>query len=75
MGDGYGNNSGFRRYAPISGQTQGPVSYYWIDIDNLIRIKSVIDNPRHQEDARVLREVKKRRTRSEINKKNENYFP
>jgi hypothetical protein len=32
----------------------------WIDIDSLIRIKSRIDNPRHQEDARVLREVKKR---------------
>lgn len=32
----------------------------WIDIDSLIRIKSRIDIPRHQEDARVLREVKKR---------------
>ncbi len=32
----------------------------WIDIDSLIRIKGSIDNPRHQEDARVLREVKKR---------------
>jgi len=31
----------------------------WIDIDSLIRIKSRIDHPRHQEDARVLREVKK----------------
>ena len=36
----------------------------WIDIDSLIRIKSRIDNPRHQEDARVLREVKKRLTKS-----------
>ena len=36
----------------------------WIDIDSLIRIKSHIDNPRHQEDARVLREVKKRLTKS-----------
>lgn len=36
----------------------------WIDIDSLIRIKSRIDNPRHQEDARVLREVKKRLAKS-----------
>jgi hypothetical protein len=36
----------------------------WIDIDSLIRIKSCIDNPRHQEDARVLREVKKRLAKS-----------
>jgi hypothetical protein len=36
----------------------------WIDIDTLIRIKSRIDNPRHQEDVRVLREVKKRRART-----------
>ena len=29
----------------------------WIDIESLYRIKSAIDVPRHQEDARVLREV------------------
>lgn len=34
----------------------------WIDIDTLIRIKSRANHPRHQEDARVLREVVKRRT-------------
>ncbi|MCK9462213.1 MAG: hypothetical protein M0R80_21510 [Proteobacteria bacterium] len=33
----------------------------WIDLDSLLAIKSAIDTPRHQEDARVLREVKKRR--------------
>jgi len=38
----------------------GQANANWIDIDSLIRIKSSIDNPRHQEDARVLREVKKR---------------
>ena len=38
----------------------GKASATWIDIDSLIRIKSRIDHPRHQEDARVLREVKKR---------------
>ena len=38
----------------------GNANAIWIDIDSLIRIKSSIDNPRHQEDARVLREVKKR---------------
>ena len=36
----------------------------WIDINSLIRIKSRIDNPRHQDDARVLREVKKLLTKS-----------
>jgi len=36
----------------------------WIDIDSLIRIKSRINSPRHQEDVRVLREVKKRLTKS-----------
>jgi hypothetical protein len=44
-----------------------------IDIDSLIRIKSKIDNPRHQEDARVLREVKKRHRRSGISGKSENH--
>ncbi|MGD9782171.1 MAG: hypothetical protein AB7V14_08475 [Kiritimatiellia bacterium] len=29
----------------------------WIDIESLLRIKSAIDHPRHQEDARVLRQV------------------
>ena len=35
----------------------------WIDLGSLIRIKSRIDNPRHQEDVRVLREVRRRRSR------------
>ncbi len=35
----------------------------WIDIDTLIAIKSAIDHPRHQEDARILREVKALRER------------
>jgi hypothetical protein len=47
----------------IKGQ-YGNACANWIDMDSLIRIKSSIDNPRHQEDARVLREVKKRRQRS-----------
>jgi hypothetical protein len=34
---------------------------YWIDLDSLIRIKSKIDSPRHQDDTRVLREVKQLR--------------
>jgi len=33
----------------------------WIDLDGLIRIKSRIKDPRHQEDVRILREVKKLR--------------
>jgi hypothetical protein len=33
----------------------------WIDLDSLLTIKSTIDHPRHQEDARVLRAVRDRR--------------
>lgn len=39
----------------------GDVPVHWIDLDSLERIKSAIDDPRHQDDARILREVKKRR--------------
>ena len=35
----------------------------WIDLDTLLRVKEAIDAPRHQEDARVLREVKRLRER------------
>ncbi|MBN1868083.1 hypothetical protein JW916_12425 [Candidatus Sumerlaeota bacterium] len=38
----------------------GDADANWIGLDHLIQIKSLIDNPRHQEDVRVLREVKKR---------------
>jgi hypothetical protein len=31
----------------------------WIDLDSLIEIKRAIDDPKHQEDARVLMEVRK----------------
>ena len=37
----------------------GEVRTYWIDLDGLIRVKERIDHPRHQEDVRILREVKK----------------
>lgn len=33
----------------------------WIDLDSLITIKSRIDHPRHQEDARILRLVRDRK--------------
>ena len=33
----------------------------WIDLDSLLAIKSAIDHPRHQEDARVLKAVRDRR--------------
>ncbi|MBN2497321.1 MAG: hypothetical protein JXR96_22195 [Deltaproteobacteria bacterium] len=39
----------------------GSATAYWIDLDSLIRIKARIDHPRHQEDARILREVRRRR--------------
>jgi plasmid maintenance system antidote protein VapI len=32
----------------------------WIDLDSLLAIKSAIDHPRHQEDARILRAVRDR---------------
>ena len=32
----------------------------WIDLESLLAIKSAIDHPRHQEDARVLRAVRDR---------------
>jgi len=41
----------------------------WIDLDNLIRIKGKIDHPRHKEDARVLREVRKRKVESSKKRK------
>jgi len=36
----------------------------WIDIDSLFTIKSGIDHPRHQEDARILKMVIERRKSS-----------
>ena len=42
--------------------TYGNASAFWIDLDSLITIKSRIDHPRHQEDARVLRQVRERRS-------------
>lgn len=38
----------------------GRVLAHWVDLDTLIDIKSRIDDPRHQEDARVLRMVRER---------------
>ncbi len=38
--------------------TYGEVPANWMDLDTLLEIKSGIDRPKHQEDARVLREVK-----------------
>lgn len=35
----------------------GQAAARWIDIESLLAIKSAIDHPRHQEDARVLRAV------------------
>jgi hypothetical protein len=39
----------------------GRASVYWVGLDSLIAIKSGIDDPRHQDDARVLRMVRERR--------------
>ena len=39
----------------------GEVQASWIGLESLLRIKEQIDVPRHQEDARVLREVKRLR--------------
>ena len=39
----------------------GRAKAFWVDLDTLIEIKSGIDDPRHQDDARVLRMVRERR--------------
>ena len=39
----------------------GKASANWIDLNSLVRIKSRIDHPRHQDDVHVLREVRRRR--------------
>ena len=49
-----------RRIAGRYGRSQAN----WIDLDGLIEIKRNIDSPRHQEDARVLMEVKRLREQS-----------
>ncbi len=33
----------------------------WVDLDSLIAIKSAIDHPRHQEDARILKIIRDRK--------------
>lgn len=38
----------------------GRATVHWIDLDDLITVKSEIDDPRHQEDARILRIVRDR---------------
>ena len=35
----------------------GSVNASWIDLESLLEVKSSMDHPRHQEDARVLRQV------------------
>lgn len=37
----------------------GSVDANWIDLDTLAEIKEAIDQPRHQDDARILREVQR----------------
>jgi len=41
----------------------GRAAASWVDIDSLIDIKARIDEPRHQEDVRVLKLVQERRKR------------
>ena len=43
----------------------GRAAANWIDLESLIDIKSRIDHPRHQEDARILRLVQDRLTGGE----------
>ena len=45
--------------------TYGRARAWWIAIEDLLAIKERIDDPRHQEDARVLRLVLERRRRRE----------
>ena len=39
----------------------GEAAANWVDMDTLIEIKAAIDHPRHQEDVRVLKQLKKMR--------------
>ena len=39
----------------------GNTNAHWIGIDALLHIKNAIPNPRHQEDARVLRQILEQR--------------
>lgn len=39
----------------------GQAEAYWIHLDDLETIKSSIQDPRHQDDARILRRVRERR--------------
>jgi hypothetical protein len=41
----------------------GRANVHWIGIDSLIDIKSRIDDPRHQDDVRILKLVRDRRRR------------
>jgi hypothetical protein len=43
----------------------GRAEVSWIDLDSLIGIKSQIDDPRHQDDARILRMVREGRSERE----------
>ena len=45
--------------------TYGTSPANWVHIEDLLRIKESIEAPRHQEDARVLREVLRRRGESD----------
>lgn len=36
----------------------GSSNAYWINLEDLLTIKEAIEHPRHQEDARVLRQVR-----------------
>jgi hypothetical protein len=38
----------------------GRATAHWVDLETLIDIKSRIDDPRHQEDARILKLVRER---------------
>jgi hypothetical protein len=42
----------------------GKANANWIDLNSLLRIKNHINHPRHQDDVRVLREVRRRLKRS-----------
>jgi hypothetical protein len=44
------------------GGTYGRATAQWVDLETLIDIKSRIDHPRHQEDARILKLVRDRRS-------------
>lgn len=43
----------------------GKIKVNWIDMDTLIKVKKKINHPRHQEDVRILMQIKQKKKKSD----------